>query len=107
MSRGADSGSAWAWSRRPRASCANHPLPAVAGSDSQPGRTPMSQLLHFLARSEHPIGRAARRARRAVLHFTMPAPRAVVRPLLWTYLGLRFVGSFAKRVFLCEPFFKA
>ncbi len=67
----------------------------------------MSSLIHFLATSDHPVARVVRRARRAVLTFTLPAPRAVVRPLLATFLGLRHVYYFAKRVFVCEPLFKA
>ncbi len=67
----------------------------------------MSSLVHFLASSDHPAARFVRRARRAVLNFTLPAPRAVVRPILATFLGLRHVYYFAKRVFVCEPLFKA
>ena len=68
---------------------------------------PMSSLIHFLASSDHPVARIVRRARRAVLNFTLPAPRAVFVPLLATFLGLRHAYYFAKRVFVCEPFFKA
>lgn len=67
----------------------------------------MSSLVHFLANSDHPAARSVRRARRAILHFTLPAPRAVFRPLLATFLGLRHAYYFAKRVLVCEPFFKA
>ncbi len=67
----------------------------------------MSSLIQFLASSDHPVARIVRRARRAVLTFTLPAPRAVVRPLLVTFLGLRHAYYFAKRVFVCEPLFKA
>lgn len=67
----------------------------------------MSQLLHFLAHSEYPIVRALRRTRRAVMTASLPAPRVMVRPALWTFLGLRFAFHFVKRVFICEPLFKA
>lgn len=67
----------------------------------------MPSLVHFLASSDHPVARDVRRARRALLDFTLPAPRAVFRPLLATFLVMRHVYYFAKRIFVCEPFFKA
>lgn len=67
----------------------------------------MSNLIHFLASSDHSIARNVRRARRVILNFTLPAPRAIFGPLLVTFLGLRHAYYFAKRVFVCEPFFKA
>ena len=42
----------------------------------------MSSLTHFLASSDHPVARVVRRVRRAVLDFTLPAPRVVFVPLL-------------------------
>jgi acetyltransferase-like isoleucine patch superfamily enzyme len=38
---------------------------------------------------------------------TLPAPRIVVKPILWAFLGLRAVYLFAKRILICEPLFKA
>jgi acetyltransferase-like isoleucine patch superfamily enzyme len=66
----------------------------------------MSRLRHFLATSDHPAASFVRRARRAVISFTLPAPRAVFVPLLATFIGLRHAYYFCKRVFVCEPFFK-
>jgi acetyltransferase-like isoleucine patch superfamily enzyme len=42
-----------------------------------------------------------------VRNFTLPAPRAVLRPLLWSYLGLRSVSFWLQRVLISEPLFKA
>jgi acetyltransferase-like isoleucine patch superfamily enzyme len=67
----------------------------------------MSRMVHFLARSEHPLARAVRGARRGIVGFTLPAPTPLVRPALWTYLGVRALYYFVKRVFICEPLFKA
>jgi acetyltransferase-like isoleucine patch superfamily enzyme len=67
----------------------------------------MSRVVHFLARSEHPLARAVRGARREFLGFTLPAPAALVRPVLWTYVGIRTTYHFVKRVLICEPLFKA
>jgi acetyltransferase-like isoleucine patch superfamily enzyme len=64
-------------------------------------------LIHFLARSEHPLARSVRAAKRGVQNFTVPTPRVVVRPLLLIFLGARFVFHFIVRVFICEPLFKA
>src|SRR4051812_33100333 len=68
---------------------------------------PMSNFIHFLASSDHPATRFVRRARRAALNFTLPAPRAIFVPLLAAFLGLRHAYYFCKRVFVCEPLFKA
>ncbi len=67
----------------------------------------MSQLYHFLARSDHPVAQCARRIYEAFHGFTLPAPRVVVRPALWIFLALRTLYWFGKRVFVCEPLFKA
>ncbi len=53
------------------------------------------------------FGRTARSARRGVLNFTLPAPRAVMRPILMVFLFLRQVYYFVVRVFIAEPLFKA
>jgi acetyltransferase-like isoleucine patch superfamily enzyme len=67
----------------------------------------MAGIIQYLARSEHGFARSARRMRRAVLNVTLPAPAAVVRPVLWTFLGMRTAYHFVKRVAFCEPLFKA
>jgi acetyltransferase-like isoleucine patch superfamily enzyme len=37
----------------------------------------------------------------------LPAPRIIVKPMLWTFLAIRSVYNFVMRVFICEPLFKA
>lgn len=65
------------------------------------------RLRRILAASEHPAARLARKARGVIIHFTLPAPRLLTKPLLWTYLGLRSTYYYTMRVFICEPLFKA
>jgi acetyltransferase-like isoleucine patch superfamily enzyme len=48
-----------------------------------------------------------RAVRRGVRDFSVPAPRVVVRPVLWLFLACRVLYSFVVRVFICEPLFKA
>lgn len=67
----------------------------------------MSNLTRFLALSDHPLAVAARRSRRAMLNFSLPAPRLVFIPLLHLFLVIRGVYYFCMRVFVCEPLFKA
>lgn len=70
-------------------------------------RVPMATFYHSLTRSDHPAAKAARRLYWGVMTFTLPAPKLVFKPLLFTYIVLRGAFYFLKRVFVCEPFFKA
>jgi len=60
-----------------------------------------------LAVSKHPVARILRAVRGAIRGFTLPAPRVVFRPVLWSYLALRNLSFWLRRVFICEPLFKA
>jgi acetyltransferase-like isoleucine patch superfamily enzyme len=60
-----------------------------------------------MATSDRPFPRLARRIRRRIWYFSVPAPRLIVRPALWCYLSARSCWHFVKRVFICEPLFKA
>jgi acetyltransferase-like isoleucine patch superfamily enzyme len=60
-----------------------------------------------LATSQNFLPRMLRRGYRAVRSISVPAPRAVTKPVLWFYLALRESYEFALRVFVCEPLFKA
>src|SRR5262245_44505894 len=71
------------------------------------GRRTMSSVYRFLATSPHPVALGARILRRRVRMFTLPAPRVVVKPMLWSYLASRSVFYLLKRVLICEPLFKA
>jgi acetyltransferase-like isoleucine patch superfamily enzyme len=64
-------------------------------------------LRHSLSTSDSRTARGIRRARRAITTFTLPAPRLLVRPALWTFLAVRGVFYFLYRVLICEPLFKA
>ncbi len=64
-------------------------------------------LWRRLATSQAPLARLARWAYRAVNDLSVPAPKVVVKPLVWLFLLLRGGYYFFLRVFICEPFFKA
>lgn len=64
-------------------------------------------LRHRIATSPHPAAAALRRMRRGLRGFTLPAPRVLVLPYLWLFLGLRGVLFFVRRVLIAEPLFKA
>jgi acetyltransferase-like isoleucine patch superfamily enzyme len=72
--------------------------PAMANANS---------LYQFLATSDHPAARRIRRLRRGLRTLSLPAPRVVVKPMLWAFLALRSAYYFAKRLLICEPLFKA
>jgi acetyltransferase-like isoleucine patch superfamily enzyme len=67
----------------------------------------MRRFVRFATLSDHPLARVLRRLRRFVQGFEVPAPRAVVRPLLFFYLAVRGVWYFLLRKFVCEPALKA
>jgi acetyltransferase-like isoleucine patch superfamily enzyme len=64
-------------------------------------------LRRHLATSQGSFARLARWTYRSVNGFSVPAPKIVVKPLLWLFLAVRGAYYFALRVFICEPFFKA
>ena len=67
----------------------------------------VTQLYRYLALSDDRLARLARRVYRGLNSFSMPAPKAIVWPMLWTYLVVRSVYYWVMRVFICEPVFKA
>jgi acetyltransferase-like isoleucine patch superfamily enzyme len=64
-------------------------------------------LRRRLATSQGSLARFLRWAYRSVNRFSVPAPKIIVKPLLWLFLLLRNAYYFAARVFFCEPLFKA
>ena len=64
-------------------------------------------LRRRLATSQGGLARFLRWANRAKNNFAVPAPRLIVKPLLWVFLFVRSAYHFALRVFICEPLFKA
>ncbi|NLS95780.1 MAG: acyltransferase [Planctomycetaceae bacterium] len=67
----------------------------------------MINLHKFLATSDHPFARMGRNVRRWMRNLSLPAPRIVVKPMLWCFLAIRNTYYFVMRVFICEPLFKA
>lgn len=67
----------------------------------------LASLRHWARTSRHPAAVVARHARGVALAFTLPAPRVLVRPYLWLYLGVRGTLFFLRRVLVAEPLFKA
>ncbi len=53
------------------------------------------------------MSRAARAAVRGFRNFTLPAPRVIVRPMLYVFIAGRTAWHTAKRLLVCEPLFKA
>lgn len=67
----------------------------------------MASLRRFLARSEHPLVKAARRTVSAAVNVSLPVPGWTMKPALWGYIAGRGAVHFARRVFIAEPLFKA
>jgi len=61
----------------------------------------------YLATSERPFARFVRFVYKRCTRFSVPAPRVIVRPMLWAFLAWRSCWHFVLRVFLCEPILKA
>jgi carbonic anhydrase/acetyltransferase-like protein (isoleucine patch superfamily) len=64
-------------------------------------------LRYFIARSEHPVARVARRGIRAVLGASVPAPRVIVLPIVRVWGVAQGTYYLLKRKFIAEPFLKA
>lgn len=71
------------------------------------GEAARPSLRRRLATSQGSLARLLRRAYRIYNNFAVPAPKIIVKPLLWFFLFVRKNYYFAVRVFLCEPLFKA
>ncbi|MFT3770759.1 MAG: DapH/DapD/GlmU-related protein [Minicystis sp.] len=67
----------------------------------------MSATLRYLANSDHPLAREARRLYRNITAFTLPAPRAVTLPMRWTFVATRDLYHLGMRLFISEPIFKS
>jgi acetyltransferase-like isoleucine patch superfamily enzyme len=67
----------------------------------------VSQLYRYLALSDNRPARLARRLYWGIATFTLPAPKVIVKPMLWAYLAIRSVYYWLMRVLICEPLFKA
>lgn len=67
----------------------------------------VAEAYRYLARSDADAAKAVRRLYRRVINFSVPAPKAVVKPVLMGYLAARYAHAFGMRVFVCQPFFAA
>jgi len=72
-----------------------------------PKESDSRSLRRKLATSQGGLSRVLRWGYRAAHSFSVPAPRVVIKPALWIFLGLRSTYQFVARVFVCEPIFKA
>ena len=64
-------------------------------------------LYRTFVMSDHWFARVVRRCHHAVTQFSIPAPKVIFMPILWTVLILREFWYFVYRVLVCEPLFKA
>ena len=67
----------------------------------------MTNIVYRIRRSDHIAARMMRRAYRGVVGFSLPAPRALVKPVTAAVLMLNRAVQWAQRVVLCEPYLKA
>ncbi len=95
----------WGRPERPTGAGGTHRLPLAGPVGDTPDTMP--NLRYFVARSDHPAARAARRVVRAVRYFSIPAPRVVVLPIVRAWDAAQVVYYFVKRKFIAEPFLKA
>jgi acetyltransferase-like isoleucine patch superfamily enzyme len=66
-----------------------------------------ARVRHWAARSSHPAATGLRGLRQRLRRFTLPAPRVLVRPLLWVFVGLRAGLYFLRSKLIAEPLLKA
>ncbi|MDH5833913.1 acyltransferase [Luteimonas kalidii] len=74
---------------------------------SEPASPVRPSPRQWLAGSPHPLAANLRALRRGLRDFTLPAPRVLVLPYLWLFLGLRALVFGARRLLVAEPLFKA
>jgi acetyltransferase-like isoleucine patch superfamily enzyme len=78
-----------------------------AANPSGIGAAVKPTLYRRLATSDRRLAQFARGLYRAIHNFSVPVPKAIVRPFLWVFLAIRTGYHFVLRVFICEPLFKA
>ena len=67
----------------------------------------MLNYRRIIATSTNPFAIFLRRVRRGIIHFSLPIPSVLLKPIVWMYLLVNGCYRFLKRVFVAEPFFKA
>ena len=81
--------------------------PALRPADDGSQASSRTTLVRYLARSDARLARVVRRIYRAPRKFSLPAPRVVVKPMLWAFVAHRSLYFYLKRVFFSEPLVKA
>jgi acetyltransferase-like isoleucine patch superfamily enzyme len=76
-------------------------------TETQIVATANPSLRRRLATSQGRSARFVRWAYRSANNFAVPAPKVLVKPLLWLFLAMRNAYYFTLRVFICEPLNKA
>ena len=76
---------------------------------ASPVRPPhtLQGLRRLVVLSDHPLARVTRGLRKILIGFELPAPRLIVRPLLFLFLACRAMFYLFKKKFICEPLLKA
>ena len=64
-------------------------------------------IRRYVALSDHWFARLGRGVYRAIVGFSLPAPRVLTRPILQLFIIARSTYHFTIRVLICEPLFKA
>lgn len=67
----------------------------------------MVRIRRYLATSDQTTARVARGAYRYVRSLSLPAPKVIAKPMLWSLLAVRSLYYSVMRVFVCEPLLKA
>jgi acetyltransferase-like isoleucine patch superfamily enzyme len=67
----------------------------------------MANVYRFMATSKHPMAMFGRKVYWRLRTLSLPAPRPLVKPMLWGFLAMRDVYYSCMRMFVCEPLFKA
>ena len=81
--------------------------PILGAHAAKPARLLRPSLRRRLATSDGLFATFLRRLHRAVMSFSVPAPRFIAKPVLCGFLAVRFLYYWIMRVFVCEPLFKA
>jgi acetyltransferase-like isoleucine patch superfamily enzyme len=74
---------------------------------TQPPQVQKQSLRRRLATSQDPLPRMIRAAYKSFHSLSVPAPKVIVRPILWLFITARSIWHYLFRIFVCEPFFKA
>ena len=71
-----------------------------------PSATPLSRIYRYLATSDAFVAKSLRVSRRRLGRASIPAPKPIMTPLLWSFVLCRKLYHAGLRIFICEPLFK-